>query len=409
MSHLNKYGNIKRILLGGEESWRKLEEHKLSNIRVNYTDSNKVIDKDDHAFINMCSCSYLGLDRHPAILEGSINAIQREKTLLLPTSRVRIGLRLIDEAESILSELFECKARISLSCAAASSGMLPLIASGMLTCQEKPIMVFDKFAHFSMNHIKSSCGDETEVLTCNNNDVSFLEDICKKFPNKKIVYVADGAYSMGGYAPVEDLEALQHKYGLYLYFDDSHSISVYGKKGVGYVKSKLKHFAERTFIVTSLGKGFGVMGGLVLTSKDNTYEKFINVFGPQGWSQTLSVPGLGGVIASSKIHLSSELNSLQKKLQDNMKYFDQLCPTVNKDNGLPIRIVELHKPDKAIEISSGIFRLGYYTSAVFFPIVAKDRAGLRIMIRADLEKEDILHFNTTLSKVLKQYEQQIIS
>ena len=35
-------------------------------------------------------------------------------------------------------------------------------------------MVFDKFAHFSMDYIKPICGDETQVLTAPHNDMNFL-------------------------------------------------------------------------------------------------------------------------------------------------------------------------------------------------------------------------------------------
>ncbi|XER06350.1 Putative pyridoxal phosphate-dependent acyltransferase [Sporomusa rhizae] len=402
---MGKYGNVQKMIEFGNESWNSLKDCGLSDIRVRYTDTNRVITSDNHRFINMCSCSYLGLDRHPKIVQGAIQGLERANTVTLPTSRLRIGLSLIDEAEAILSQVFDCKARVTLSCGAASSGMLPLLASGYLTEKERPLMIFDKFVHFSMAHMKSSCGDETDILTCPHNDLAFIEDVCLKNPTRKIVYIADGAYSMGGYAPVEELEKLQDKYGLYLYFDDSHSLSAYGKNGVGYVRSKLKSFNDRTFIVASLGKAFGVCGGVILTAYNAPYEDFINTSsGPQAWSQPLNAAGLGGVIASAQIHLSDELETLQHRLQDNLYTFDKLCPTSNKDNGLPIRIIELSNSNNAIEFSKRLFEEGYYSSAVFFPIVAKGRAGLRIMMRADMDTEDITGFLEAVNKIALDYK-----
>lgn len=404
---MRNYGNTKKMIELSNNSWKKVKEGGLNNIRARYTDTNRIITSDNHSFINMCSCSYLGLDRHPMIVQEAIHALEREKTLLLPTSRVRVGLKIVDEAEAILSQVFDCKARITLSCSAASSGMLPLLASGYLTDEDRPIMIFDKFAHFSMAHMKSACGDETDVLTCEHNDLDFIEEVCLKNPARKIVYIADGAYSMGGFAQVEEIEKLQEKYGLYLYFDDSHSMSAYGQNGVGYVRSKLKSFNFRTIIVSSLGKAFGVCGGVILTAYDAPYEHFINQYaGPQVWSQTLNVPALGGVIASGRIHLSDELEKLQKKLQENLHIFDNLCPTADKGNGLPIRIVECGSPSNAIEISKRLFEVGYYSSAVFFPIVAKGRGGVRVMMRSDLDETDLKGFVEAYNKIALDFKME---
>lgn len=48
-----------------------------------------------------------------------------------------------------------------------------------------------------------------------------------------VARVADGAYGMGKSAPIERLLALQGKYGAFLYFDDSDSLSAYGERGEG--------------------------------------------------------------------------------------------------------------------------------------------------------------------------------
>ncbi|HBL27689.1 MAG TPA: 2-amino-3-ketobutyrate CoA ligase, partial [Acidobacteria bacterium] len=82
----------------------------------------------------------------------------------------------------------------------------------------------------------------------------------KKYP--RVAYVADGAYSLGGTAPVEGLLELQDRYGLFLFFDDSHSLSVTGAMGEGYARSLMPdQLNPLTTIVASLGKAFGGSGG----------------------------------------------------------------------------------------------------------------------------------------------------
>ncbi|QUJ68046.1 aminotransferase class I/II-fold pyridoxal phosphate-dependent enzyme [Photobacterium sp. GJ3] len=389
---MNQYANLKKMIELAEEAWSAASSNGLTHIRTRYTEGSQLVTETGHEFINMCSCSYLGLDKHPDIIQGAIDALTKEKVMILPTSRTRIGLSLLDETETDLSRLFQAEAIVTLSCAAASSGMLPLIASGALSQQEKPLMIFDRYAHFSMNHLKSGCGDETDILTCPHNDLAWIETELKKANGRPVFYIADGAYSMGGYTPIEALKALQEKYGLYLYFDDSHSISMYGNQGVGFVRSSYDTLHPRTIIVASLGKAFGATGGLVLLG-DPKMRRAIEIYGgPLGWSQTANVPALGAIRASVRIHESDELVTLQRQLAGIMNTFDELIPTENALNNLPIRVVDLNDAERAIEASAEIYRRGFYTSAVFFPIVARGRAGLRVMGRADLAHEDIAAF-----------------
>lgn len=82
-----------------------------------------------------------------------------------------------------------------------------------------------------MNHIKAACADETDVVTCPHNDMNYLEDLCKT--NRRIAYIADGVYSMGGGANIEAIKYLKNRYGLFTYLDDSHSLSATGDQGQG--------------------------------------------------------------------------------------------------------------------------------------------------------------------------------
>lgn len=169
----------------------------------------------------------------------------------------------------------------------------------------KPVLVFDKNCHFSTNILKAICGDETEVITVPHNDMNAVEDACKKYP--AVVYVCDGAYSTGGGAPVRDLLDLQDRYGLYLYVDDSHSVSVCGRRGHGLFRSQMKELGDRTIISASLAKSFGAIGGVLLLGNRRQREIIDYSAGPVGWSQMLSVPGMGAAKASAELHMTDEI------------------------------------------------------------------------------------------------------
>ena len=400
---MGQYGNINKMIASTLSSWLEGANYGLMHIKTWKTDTSKLKDSNGHQFINMSSCSYLGLHRHPIILKGAVDAIEREGVLNHSVSRVRIAPALLDEAEDAMSKLFGCEAILGSSCFHVSATLLPLLSSGHLSEGIKPVMVFDKNCHFSMNIMKAVCGDETEVVTVSHNDMNMLEDICKK--HQIVAYVCDGAYSLGGTAPVNDLIALQDRYGLYIYADDSHAVSVSGKHGQGFVRSHYKELCERTFIGASLAKSFGALGGVLLVKNKKQREIIDYSAGPFGWSQAFSVPGMGAVKASAELHMTSEIEILQKKVRSNMEYFDSLIPTQHAGNQLPIRVVEIGKEAHAFEIAKRIYECGFYTSAVFFPIVKREHAGLRIMGRADIEKSDIL----SLCEAVKEYANKVVS
>ncbi len=389
---MHKFMNTKKTIEIANKFWDKTYDHGLMDIAATYLGQGEFLTANGHHFTNMCSYSYLGLDSHPEIISGAINEIQSSKIFNYSITRIRIILDVIKETEELLGKVFEAQAITLASCSAASLAILPLIASGIFTDNEPPIMVFDKYTHFSINIIKPICADESEVLTIAHNDLNALEEICKT--HKNVVYVAEGIYSTGGCAPVRELRALQDKYGLFLVFDEAHSISVYGKNGRGYALEEMGGINNRTIIVSSLNKGFGAYGGLLLLGP-GINRKIVERFGgPIGWSGSdkNNTAVFGAIKASAKIHLSTELTNLQAKLQENIKLFDSLVNTKDSGDKAATRFIQIGDPDRAIEIAKNIFTNGYYTSPLFFPIVPKGQAGLRVMIRADLKQEKIKSF-----------------
>lgn len=240
-----------------------------------------------------------------------------------------------------------------------------------------------------MNHIKPICGDETHTTTCKHHDLNYIEEMCKQ--HKKVAYIADGTHSIEGFAPIDELKYLQHKYGLFLYLDDSHGFSILGESGKGYVMQKIHDFnEEETVVVGSLAKAFGACGGVLLTGRKSIKYTLVKYGNP--WSQYINSAGIGGIQASLKIHQSNELIIRQKQWLNNLRILDSQFESLNKNTLSPIRVVLLRSPEKVIKIAKKILERGFYTSAVFFPIVQKDMAGLRIMPRADIDKDVMSEF-----------------
>ncbi|NBH01797.1 aminotransferase class I/II-fold pyridoxal phosphate-dependent enzyme [Amycolatopsis sp. SID8362] len=391
---MHSFLNIKKSARISDDFWDVTDKAGLFDVVVaGLGDGRHRALADGHEFVNMSSYSYLGLDTHPKLVRAAADAVLAEGALNTSTSRMRVRFGALKDAEAALSELFDVEAVTLNSCAAAAWAALPLVASGIFTEGEPPLMVFDKNAHFCLNAMKPSVADETEVAVVPHNDVEALEALCKQ--HKRVAYVADGVYSTGGQAPVKELLALQEKYGLFLVFDEAHGISTVGHRGRGVVLEELGQINDRTIIITSLNKGFGASGGAIFLGKRGSQWRLDTAQrngGPLMWSQRINTAGLGGLLASAELHRTDELTTLQQRLQDNIALFDRLVETGERGDGLPIRFVRVGSEDATVRLAQDLFRNGFYVSPIFFPIIGRGKAGLRIMLRASMTTAEIEQF-----------------
>lgn len=398
----NKFSNYKKLIELAETDWLSAKAGRICGLNVTVKDNNYLTDQHGRDFHHFCTTSYLGLDYHPTIIEGAILGIKEARTLRIANSKNRCKLEILERYELELSAHFHSTCLSTLSCSAASSGLLPLLASGAFTNNCPPTMVFDKKSHYSMNHIKASCADETEVKTAPHNDLSFIEDLCKN--RKKVAYIADGVYSMGGLADIEGLLYLKARYGLFLYMDDSHALSAFGEGGRGFIRSSLETLDDQTLIVASLGKSFGASGGLIMFGSERQKSLMHRYGGPSNWSQSLNSAAIGAGLASIKIHQTKELSSLQDKLQLNIKLFDSLIRTEQYGTPTAIRLINCGEAEKAVALSIYLAQQGFFTSAVFFPVVPRGKAAVRVTLRADMDHTTIKAFCSLLTSLMEKYE-----
>ena len=399
------FTNYRKLISLADQDWQSTEAGKVSGLNIEVRTPNVLVDQYGRTFHHFCTTSYLGLDYHPALLDGAMTALWEAGTLRVANSRNRCKLAILEQYESQLSELFGASCLSALSCSAASAGILPLLASGAFTQNRAPVMVFDKQAHYSMNHSKAACADETQVITCPHNDMDFIEDLCKR--QRCVAYVADSAYSMGGLADLDSLMYLKQRYGLFLYLDDSHALSAVGESGAGLVRSRVPAVDERTLIVASLAKSFGASGGLVMFGSERHKALVQRYGGPSNWSQSLNAAAIGAGMASIRLHRSREFSALQERLQANIRFFDSLVRTEQHGNPMAIRMVPCGEAALANSLAVELAELGYFTSAVFFPVVPQGKAAIRITLRADMEPNVIRSFCEKITELLLTHGRDI--
>ncbi|MEU7574824.1 aminotransferase class I/II-fold pyridoxal phosphate-dependent enzyme [Micromonospora sp. NPDC049240] len=387
----HRFRDTAKMMRLSQGNWREAESGGLINLHLDCRPDGTLHDPETgRSFRNLSSYSYLGLNTHPAVVQGAIDALTAQGCVGLGITPTRMRPSVLRQAQDQLSEIWRAQCLLALSCSVATAGLLPLVSSGHLVDGRPRVTVFDKRSHFCMDYVKPICADEAPVLVAPHNDLDFVEDACKKYG--RVAYVADGAYSMGGLADLDGLLQLQDRYGLFLWMDDSHAISVMGDRGEGYIRSAVDRLNDLTLITGSLEKGFGCSGGVVMLP-DSVDPALVNTFaGPMCWSQSPSVANMGSVLAAARLHAGPELNVLQTRLRANLDYFDSRVPSESAGSILPVRALPVGDRDLAVDLSRRLLAEGFYCAPVYFPVTSRGREGLRVMMRANLGEDDLRRF-----------------
>ncbi|OSI32955.1 7-keto-8-aminopelargonate synthetase [Bradyrhizobium canariense] len=338
--------------------------------------------------IDFARRSYLGLDNHPLIVGGAIEAVQANRSFSSFAARTPFERDLVVELEEELSEMFRARVICFSSLLLASLEATRFLGSGQLTSGRKPIIVFDRALHDSLVCHKPVVSDEVHVETIAHNDVNDLKRLCRD--NPAVVYVCGDIYPMGAHSRLTELRRLQERYGLFLNVHDAHGISIFGRQGQGFARSQFPQMlGERTIIAASLAEGFGASGGLLMLGTSQNEALCRRYIASGSFSEAPNRAAVGAALASCKIHRSAELGERQQRLVQRIGFFDRRLATAEQGNSLPIRTIIIGSEANAIEVARRLRDSGFRTSVTFFPKCGDGTAGIRVFITSEHEVCDI--------------------
>ncbi len=355
------------------------------------------------------NCSYLGLGQDARLKEAAIEAIHRYG-IQFACSRTYASVPLIEEAESLLTQIFGKPTIAAQTTTLAHLSTIPVLM------RREDAIIIDHQAHTSMhNAVAIAKSMDVHVEMIRHNRMDMLESRLKKLQHQydRIWYMADGVYSMfGDVAPLSAMWDLMNQYdNFYCYIDDAHGMSWTGKHGSGYALSQLPSFHDKMVLVTSLVKGFGACGAAIVLPNEEWRRIILNVGPTLIFSGPLPPSTLGAIIASAKIHLTSEITKKQDRLSQLMSYFvlttkSLRLPLVNEDRA-PIFFFGVGGTLEAgLEISQRMIKSGHLLNLSSFPAVPYKNTGLRATLTTTHTEQDIYEMLYALSEHLSDMERQ---
>ena len=404
----NKNWQGKKIILARAHQEKM---HSILNNQNYISRINKKITLDDNKeYTEFISCSYLGLDQDIRLLNcvsNNINGIG----MVFSSARTRMKYKGLANFEHILNEIFNAHTVVFSSTHMVHLGLIPLIASGEMPSVQLDIngctFLLDITVHASIQINRGLMQQFGEVEIIDFNDLERLEKTVAniKSQSKTPLLFCDSVGSMGGILPLKELVTLTHKYMGYLYVDDAHGMSIYGKNGAGYIINCFGYVPERVIIATSLAKGFGVSGGVIVLRDARDIEFVKTYCSTYIFSGSLVNPLINACITSGNIHLSKEINELQFTLFSKIALFDRLIEeksrVINLDGDMPIRGILIGNELAAIEAGIHLKNVGFLVSVATYPIRKKGSAIIRFGICANHTNMEIEHLCKQINLMIR--------
>lgn len=363
----------------------------------------RIVTVRSESLINFGSCSYLGLETHPALKAAVVDATERYGTQF-SSSRAYLSAPAYTATEQALSTLFERPTIVTPSTTMGHFATIPTVV------QSGDAFLMDHQVHHSVQTAaKLAKVQGTRVELIPHNDLRTLERRIDEYrrTHRRIWYAVDGLYSMyADFAPIERLNELVERHPqLWLYIDDAHAFSWTGRHGRGYALELLSETAQaRSVVAGSLNKSFAAAGGAITFPDEETRRKVFSVGGPMIFSGPVQPPMLGAILASAKLHLSGQVVTRQQRLVYLIRLFNRLAadrglPLVSPSEA-PIRCVGAGTPEVAYNLCARLQRAGYFVDTATFPAVAAKRSGARITLTAHHTNTDVVGIVDALAEAL---------
>ncbi|MER5493336.1 aminotransferase class I/II-fold pyridoxal phosphate-dependent enzyme [Streptomyces sp. NPDC002490] len=364
---------------------------------------------DGEEYVEFVSCSYLGLEDHPRLVQSVRTALDLYGTHF-SSSRNSVEPAEARQLEELLGEVYPgMSALVFNSVSSVHLGVLPLLGAGVLPgypiAAQGPLFVIERTAHASMQALRGvleQVGPAARFRIEDPQSLTEALDLARSQGRTPIVLV-DGIGSMGGLIDVKSLSDAAAGLGGYVYVDDAHGISISGPRGAGYAFEALGcEVPPSVLLVGSLSKAFGGSGGFLLTHRAEDVTVLRREANPMVFGHSNMITHVLVNTESARMHLDGTVAELQRKLWENADLFDKANSAgtlVNAGTRSPIRGLAMETEEAAFASAVKLREAGVLCFPVFYPVVARGTGLLRFALSAHHTPEQIQSVADCLASV----------
>lgn len=332
--------------------------------------------------LNFSSNDYLGLSRHPMLVERA-----REWAALYGAgsgaSRLVTGhLAAIEALEAKIARAKGTPAALVFASGwQCNASVLPALLDRELW-ETAPSLFTDRLNHASLHHGAQAAG--ARQIRFRHNDMGHLAELLAKHPAPRLI-VTESVFSMDGdAAPMAELARLAAEHDALLHVDEAHATGVLGETGFGLSCGLGVDVAMGTF-----SKGLGGFGAYVACSAAMR-DWLVNRASGFIYATALPPAVLGAMDAA--LDLVPTLEGERRRLQAMAQAFRDRMNAAGLDTGLSstqIVPVILGAEQRTLAVARLLEERGFLGVAIRPPTVPAGTSRIRFTLSAAHAEEDV--------------------
>ncbi|WP_280444398.1 8-amino-7-oxononanoate synthase [Nocardia brasiliensis] len=211
--------------------------------------------------IDLASNDYLGLVRHPEVIEGAIDAVRRWGAGATGSRLVTGTTAAHAELEADLAEFVGAEAGLVFASGyAANLGVVTALAG------RGALVVSDAGSHASL--VDACRLSRARVAVAEHRDVDAVDRLLAERTEERALVLTDSVFSADGdLAPLVELHRVARARGAVLVVDEAHGLGVRGAGGRGLVHELGLAGQPDLVITATLSKALAAQGGVVLAAE----------------------------------------------------------------------------------------------------------------------------------------------
>jgi len=360
-----------------EQRLRELEAEDLLRRLRPVERAGPVVFRDGRRLLNLSSNDYLGLARHPTLVEAARRAAERG--VGATASRLLVGSD--PEVEALEAKIAAFKG--TEAALVFSSGYAANVGAISALLGREDAVFSDRLNHASIwDGIKLSGATVFRYRHLDCDHLEELLDEADRVGARRKLIVTDSVFSMDGdAAPLRELVELKERHGAALMIDDAHGGGVFGPRGEGYAHEV--GVAEGVDLeLGTFSKAFGVYGAYV-AGRASWISFLVNRSRTFIYTTGLPPPIIGAISAS--IDLVAEAGEARLTLRDKADRFRAALAELGLDTcGSTTQIVPVLVGESAtaLELSRALEERGVLAVGIRPPTVPPGTARLRFSLMA---------------------------
>jgi 8-amino-7-oxononanoate synthase len=342
--------------------------------------------------IDLASNDYLGLGRHPEVVDAAVAATRRwgagATGSRLVTGTTEEHLALEDE----LAEFTGKPAALVFS-----SGYTANLGAVVALSGRGSLIVSDGGSHASL--VDACRLARARVVVVDRGDVAAAARALAERTEERALVVTDSVYSADGeLAPLLALHGASRAHGAVLLVDEAHGLGVRGDRGRGLVDELGLSRHEDVVVTATLSKALGSQGGVVLAS-ERVREHLISSARTFIFDTGLAPAAAGAARAAlGVLRRDPALASRVVEVAEHLA-----AVTGAEQPRSAVVSVILGDPARAVSAAGRCLELGVRVGCFRPPSVPEGTARLRLTARADLSDADLARASDVLAQVLAEH------